>query len=152
MPHLLVIAKGFGKSDSCELLRRGVRGLLTYEQARKQLQRAILHVAAGGFWVPRALLFHFVTSVLQSMRFSRTAGIGVHLNRREKEVYEAILENQSNKEIADKLYLSMSMVKSYVGNVLARFGVQRRADLLLLSYQSGTFEAKSLARRAGKAS
>lgn len=49
-----------------------------------------------------------------------------------------MLENLSNKEIACKLNISERTVKFRVSNLLAKFGVRRRADLILLCYQRPT--------------
>jgi DNA-binding CsgD family transcriptional regulator len=45
-----------------------------------------------------------------------------------------LLENFSNKEIAKRLRISERTAKFHVSNVLAKYGVRRRADLILLSY------------------
>lgn len=147
LARLLVIARAFSRSDSFTLLRLGVKGVVTYDQMGKQLRRALVHVAKGGFWVPRALLFDFLTSLLGSTQLDSTKGIAAQLSPREKGVYEALLENLSNKEIASRLYLSVSAVKNYVSRVLAKFGVQRRADLILLNYQRDTFAGKPVGHR-----
>ena len=56
------------------------------------------------------------------------------LSRREREVLDALLENLSNKEIASKLNMSERTAKFHVSNLLAKYGVRRRADLILLTY------------------
>jgi hypothetical protein len=48
---------------------------------------------------------------------------------------DCLLENLANKEIANKLNISERTVKFHVSNLLAKYKVQRRADLILLSYQ-----------------
>ncbi len=134
--RLLVLAEKFSESNAFPFLRLGAKGLLTYEQAREQLPRALQTVAGGGFWVPRALLSRFVDSILSRLRtrpwVSGTAG----LSRREREVLEALLGNLSNKEIAAKLNISERTAKFHVSNLLAKFGVQRRADLIMLCFQT----------------
>jgi DNA-binding CsgD family transcriptional regulator len=57
------------------------------------------------------------------------------LSQRETQVLDLLLDNQSNKEIAVKLNISERTVKFHVSNVLTKFGVHRRADLILLWYQ-----------------
>jgi len=47
---------------------------------------------------------------------------------------DALLENLSNKEIAAKLNMSERTAKFHVSNLLAKYGVRRRADLILLTY------------------
>src|SRR2546426_9913548 len=61
--RLIVVGEQHNDSNSYSLLRLGVKGLLTYVEAREQLQRALPLVANGGFWGPRSLLSSFVRSV-----------------------------------------------------------------------------------------
>ncbi len=137
-PHarLLVVAERFTETNSYSLLRLGAKGLLTYAEAREQLPRALPLVAAGGFWVPRSLLSGFVDSVLDNLHSPRLkTDAATHLSRREQEALDALLENLSNKEIANRLNISERTVKFHVSNLLNKFGVRRRADLILLCYQ-----------------
>jgi DNA-binding NarL/FixJ family response regulator len=134
--RLLVVAEQFTANESHNLLRLGAKGLLTYTEARDQLPRALPLVAGGGFWVPRALLSEFVDSILTSTRGRRLkAETSTQLSRREQEVLEALLENLANKEIASRFNISERTVKFHVSNLLSKFGVRRRADLILLCYQ-----------------
>jgi DNA-binding NarL/FixJ family response regulator len=133
--RLLVVADKHAEANSYSLLRLGVKGLLTYVEARDQLARALPLVANGGFWVPRSLLSGFVDSILTSQgRRPRTDSIA-NLSRREQEVLDSLLENLSNKEIAGKLNIAERTVKFHVSNLLSKFGVRRRADLILLCFQ-----------------
>ena len=105
-------------------------------EARDQLPRALPLVANGGFWVPRAVLSGFVDSVLGGARSRRLkADTSTDLSRREQEVLNSLLENMANKEIGNKLNISERTVKFHVSNLLSKFGVRRRADLILLCYQ-----------------
>ncbi len=134
--RLLVVNQKFKESDIYALLRMGVKGLLTYEEAREQLPRALPLVVAGGFWVPRTVLSRFVDSILSGLRGRRLkTDTATELSRREQEVLEGLLENLANKEVANKLNISERTVKFHVSNLLAKFGVRRRADLILLCYQ-----------------
>jgi DNA-binding CsgD family transcriptional regulator len=54
------------------------------------------------------------------------------LSHREKEVLELLLENLSNKEIASRLSISSRTAKFHVSNLLAKYGVGSRVDLLLM--------------------
>lgn len=92
---------------------------------------AVREVAAGGFWVSRALLSRFVDSAIA--RRPRFVSAASHLSRREREVHELLMENFSNKEIASRLNMSERTVKFHVSNLLNKHGARRRADLILLS-------------------
>src|SRR6266852_4029614 len=134
--RLLVVGEKFNETNSYSLLRLGAKGLLTYAEARDQLPRALPLVAEGGFWVPRAVLSRFVDSILSNVHGRRLkTDTATDLSRREQEVLEPLLENLANKEIANKLNISERTVKFHVSNLLSKFGVRRRADLILLCFQ-----------------
>jgi DNA-binding NarL/FixJ family response regulator len=140
--RLIVVGEKLTEAGSYSLLRMGVKGLLTYAEAREQLPRTLPLVAEGGFWVPRVLLSTFVDSILEGAhgrQFKNAAA--ADLSRREQETLEALLENLSNKEIASKLNISERTVKFHVSNLLSKFGVRRRADLILLCYQTRSANA-----------
>lgn len=50
------------------------------------------------------------------------------ITKRELEVLQLMAEGLSNKEIADRLYLSLSTVKSHSNNLFDKLGVQRRTQ------------------------
>jgi DNA-binding NarL/FixJ family response regulator len=131
----VVVADKFNEANAFPLLRLGAKGLLTYAEARQLLLRALQVVGGGGFWVPRKLLARFVDSILSLVRGHRVVQGPADLTRREREVLDALLENLSNKEIASRLHISERTVKFHVSGLLAKFGVRRRTDLILLCYQ-----------------
>jgi DNA-binding NarL/FixJ family response regulator len=132
----LVVAEKFSEVSAFTLLRLGAKGLLTYAEARQQLPEALEAVAAGGFWVPRPLLSRFVDSILNTLGSHKAIKGPADLSRREREVLDPLMENLSNKEIANKLNISERTVKFHVSSLLAKFGVRRRSDLILLCYQA----------------
>jgi DNA-binding NarL/FixJ family response regulator len=129
-----VLAENFENEEvAFRLLRSGVKALVTYAELRAQLPRALESVAAGGFWVPRALLSRFVEVTVQNTVRQRPTSPAA-LTPREGEIFEDLLQNLSNKEIAQRRRLTSRTIKFHVSNVLAKYGVKRRADLLLLSF------------------
>jgi DNA-binding NarL/FixJ family response regulator len=133
--YLILVAEEFDQSNAFSLLRLGAKGLLRYTDANAQLVHALNTVVAGGFWVPRALLSGFVDSIIRSGFKGKGSAGSARLSPRETQVLEDLLHNRSNKEIAAKLRISERTVKFHVANVLGKFGVGRRADLVLLWYQ-----------------
>ena len=132
---IVVGAEKHEDNDVFSLLRSGVKGLLTYAEAREQLLQALPLVAIGGFWVPRQVLSDFVDSILASQGRRLKTDSVANLSRREQEVLDLLLENLANKEIAGRLNIAERTVKFHVSNLLSKFGVRRRADLILLCFQ-----------------
>jgi DNA-binding NarL/FixJ family response regulator len=136
--HLLVLLPELEDSVSYPLLRLGVKGLLRYDLASRELARAVTQVASGAYWVPRDLLTHFVESVLPELSGCKSLDSEVEISRREREVLDLLLDNLSNKEIASKLFVTERTIKFHVSNLLSKFHVQRRADLIVLWMQRAT--------------
>ncbi len=134
--RVIVVAEELAEPFAFPLLQAGVRGLLAYVGARQQLLPALAAVSKGGYWVPRVLLTRFLDAFLGPI----TAPLPwrpTSLSRREQDVLDALLRNLSNKEIASRLDIAERTVKFHVSNLLAKFHVRRRADVILHSFQSG---------------
>src|SRR5258705_5152417 len=100
--RLIVVGEQHNDANSFSLLRLGVKGLLTYVEARDQLVRALPLVANGGFWVPRPLLSGFVDSILTSQGRRLKTDSVTNPIRRAQESLDALLANQSNKANSNK--------------------------------------------------
>ena len=132
--RVIVAAETFDQAAAFSLLRLGSKGLITFGDANEQLGRAVQEVAGGGFWVP-AVPALAVRGRDHQLGAPPAGPVGpARLSRREREVLDALLENLSNKEIASKLNMSERTAKFHVSNLLAKYGVRRRADLILLTY------------------
>ena len=135
--RILVLAENISESSAFPLLEIGIKGILQYADVDAQFCPAVQSIAAGGYWIPRALLSRFVEEILAKERGRRRVLKGAtRITGREQEILDGLLTNLSNKEIAGKLNISERTVKFHVSNLLAKYRVQRRADLILLSFHS----------------
>lgn len=128
-PRIIAVASDFGETLAFTLLALGVRGFLQ-DPRGDSLERAIRQVHAGRFWIARDILGRFVEEAIRSNIRPKPPQ---SLSPREVEIYQLLVGNNSNKEIADSLNISVRTAKFHVSNILAKFGVRRRADLILLA-------------------
>jgi NarL family two-component system response regulator LiaR len=67
--------------------------------------------------------------------------VGKDLTAREREVLALLAEGLSNKEIAERLYLSAGTVRLHVSNVLAKLGAPNRTSAAILAVKHGLADA-----------
>lgn len=134
--RLVAVAERLDQPSSFLLLRCGAKGLLDLDTI-DQLPTAVEVVARGGFWVPRTILSRFVEEEIKSARHRAVEPAKGRLSAREREVCDLLLENLSNRDIAERLVMSERTVKFHVSNLLSKFGVKRRADLIVLAHSDG---------------
>ncbi len=134
--RIIVVAEKFDAAESYSLLQMGAKGLLSYTEARDQLPARFpwWPTADSGFPAP-CFPGLSIRSLAGSHSRRLKADTAADLSRREQEVLNSLLENLANKEIGSKLNISERTVKFHVSNLLSKFGVRRRADLILLCYQ-----------------
>ncbi len=136
--NVLVLGEQFDETVAFELLNLGVKGLVTHESMEQQLPRALETISSGGLWVWRKMLSKFVDSLVGASRSQDTVHPpDVRMSQRERQIANALLKNLTNKEIASELNISERTVKFHVSNLLSKFKVQRRSDLLVLWYGQG---------------
>jgi DNA-binding NarL/FixJ family response regulator len=149
--RVIALGEAFCESETLPLLRSGARGLMSHTDLCEHLPQAIAEVAAGRFWVPRVLMSHALEIMLDGARDSHGDGareshskVNGGCTPREQQVLQAILENLGNKEIAARLHMAERTAKFYVSKLLARYGVRRRTDLILLHFQRTAKEPRSV--------
>ena len=58
------------------------------------------------------------------------------LSERERQILECLVEGQSNKEIARRLFLSEKTVKHYMTNIMQKLHVRSRVEAALLAQRN----------------
>jgi DNA-binding NarL/FixJ family response regulator len=134
--RVLVLVEEFNSDTAFPLLSMGVRGLLVRSEAVSQLSNAIEAIASGGFWVPRTLLSGFIDSVIGSVRRTKLALGRAELDESESRLMDALLDQSDDDALARELNLSLEDLKDQIADLLRKFGVRRRADLMLLRLAS----------------
>jgi len=117
-----------------EAMRVGAKGYLLKDTPSEELADAIRAVAKGYSQFGPGILQKMVSNLSSASTPEPELREGFEsLTPREKEVLQLLGEGASNKEIAQKLYLSEGTVKNHVTNVLGRLDLRDRTQAALLA-------------------
>lgn len=83
-----------------------------------------------GVWVGRRLTRVKLIEVGPDFERDETALKSLGISKREYEVLELIAGGLSNQEIADKLFVSTSTIKTHTSNLFAKLDVRRRTQAI----------------------
>ncbi|GLZ58438.1 response regulator transcription factor [Micromonospora sp. NBRC 107095] len=136
-PAVIVVTTFDDDAYVLDAIASGARGFLLKRSSARDLIAAVRTVAAG-----EAVLSAEVTgAVLDRVRatgpVTRVDLSAYQLTARELDVLALIGAGLNNNEIAERLYLSMSTVKTHVTNVLAKTGSRDRVRAAILAIQAG---------------
>jgi DNA-binding NarL/FixJ family response regulator len=143
-PEIGVIALTTYADDESVLgaLRAGARGYLTKDASSGDIRAAILCVASGSATLDPAVQHHVVAALTlvppTPAQTDETPGaLPDELTPREAEVLVLIAEGLSNVEIAQRLFVSPTTVKSHINHLFAKAGIRDRAQAVNYAYRTG---------------
>ncbi len=114
---VVVVTTGGAPSAVRRALRAGARAVVLEEDLETTLGPAVRAATAGLVAIPSALRGQAVKPVF---------------SHREREILTLVADGATNKEIADRLYLAESTVKSHLSTAFTKLGVRSRAEAAAL--------------------
>jgi DNA-binding NarL/FixJ family response regulator len=120
-----------------DALRAGASGFLLKTIDPAALVAAVRTVVSGHMLVAPELTRHLVERYVTPSQRPGVPGPLDHLTSRERDVVRLVGRGLANREIADRLYLSESTVKTHVVHILAKLHLRDRAQIVAAAYEAG---------------
>ena len=115
--------------QAVRLLQRGVRGYGNRHMHRDNLSQAINAVRQGQVWLPPNIISRMIAVIPQNGNGADRPQYAEKLSKREEEVVQCVVSGLSNKEIADKLFISVRTVKAHLTSIFGKTGYRDRLEL-----------------------
>ncbi|MFD9701418.1 response regulator [Lentzea sp. NPDC059081] len=118
-------------------LRAGASGFLLKDTEPSEMINGVRVVARGDALLAPSVTRRLIADVVtRGRRPDPSPRLNV-LTAREREIMTVVAEGLSNDEIAVRLVLSPATVKTHVSRIMTKLGARDRAQLVVLSYESG---------------
>lgn len=122
-------------------LRAGASGFLLKNARTEELLAGIRTVAAGDAVLApsttRRLLDTYASTFHAPKPGTHPDDVLEALTQRERQVFTEMASGRTNQEIADRLILSETTVKTHVARVLAKLNLRDRIQAVIFAYENG---------------
>ena len=120
-----------------EAIRAGASGFLVKDTDPADLLRAVRVVARGDALLTPSVTRRLIADVAARARIGRPVPGLDELTEREREILVLVAGGLSNDDIADRLVISPTTVKTHVSRVMGKLAARDRAQLVVFAYESG---------------
>jgi len=131
--RILMLTSYSNDNEITAALRSGAMGYLRKDSSVEELVQAIRSTALGQMSLPPELAQRMMSGQMEEV----STLPGNELTERELDVLRCLAEGMSNKEIAEKLYISTTTVRSHVSHILSKLGVSNRTQAALYAREQG---------------
>lgn len=151
-PEIKVIILSIHDDESYVMhaLKTGARGYLLKEMDADSLIEAIKVVSEGGSYLHPKVTHNLVMeyrrlaqedSHLSSSKLEHRKPLHI-LTKRECQVLQLLAEGNSNRAVAESLYISEKTVKNHVSNILQKMKVNDRTQAVVTAIRNGWVEVQ----------
>ncbi|MFB7502707.1 response regulator [Streptomyces broussonetiae] len=123
-----------------QALRAGASGFLLKDASARQLADGVRVVASGEALLAPSVTKRLITEfsrLAEPVRLAPTAQTAYgELTERETEVLVLIAQGLSNAEIAERLVVAESTIKTHVSRILVKLGLRDRTQAAVFAYEA----------------
>jgi len=121
----------------CEAFVAGAEGYLLKEDVVNELFTALDTILRGDLYISPLLGKELKDSWMKMFRQKKGFPAAETMSLREKEVLKLIAEGNTNKEIAEKLCISVRTVDHHRANIMEKFNFKNSAELVRYAITKG---------------
>ncbi len=146
----IIALTGYDDSDLIfRAMKIGAKGYILKTMASAQLIYAIEEVMQGKIYLPSGLSSRFFEYFQKTFKEENKAASSnetllQYLTQREEEVLELLTLGFNYKEVANKLFISDTTVKTHVNNIFQKLQVSDRTQAVLYAINNGFMNRKKL--------
>jgi DNA-binding NarL/FixJ family response regulator len=116
-------------------LRAGALGFLLKNAGPALLIEAIVAAHNGDSLISPEVTSRLLKQLATPIRHD--SSLAASLSSREEEVLREVARGATNAEIAERLFISLSTVKTHLAVLMTKLGARNRVELVIWAYQSG---------------
>jgi DNA-binding NarL/FixJ family response regulator len=132
--RVIVLTATEDQNQILQAMRYGSCGFVLKQTATESLIKSIRKVHSGEIWLDShaaATVMGQLSSLMQSGPIEDPDPVRSLLTQREREIVALVAQGLTNKEMAEKMFISQQTVKNHLHNVFDKLGVSDRLGVAL---------------------
>ncbi|MFZ4741885.1 MAG: response regulator [Bacteroidales bacterium] len=121
-------------------IKAGAKGYLSKDTSKEELLDAIQIIQEGGECYSKLISENFLKSYVKKYKAEQSLIENKILTQREIEILKLAVHGLSNKEIADKLFISTKTVDSHKNNIMQKLKLKNTAEMVLYAVKNKLIE------------
>lgn len=137
--NILAITNPENKTTISQAIENGVVSYLLKDCSKDEIIEAIQNTAKGQKFFCGKIL-DIVLKDKEVVFSEKISCDGIKLSAREVEIIQLVAEGMSNKEMANRLFLSVHTITTHRKNIMSKLGVNNTAGLVMFAIRQNLIE------------
>jgi len=137
---ILILSMHTNEEFVLNAIKAGVKGYLSKDTSKEELLEAIEIIYNGGEAYSKLISENFLKSYVKKFKAEQNLIESKTLTIREIEILKLAVIGLSNKEIADKLFISTKTVDSHKNNIMQKLKLKNTAEMVLYAVKNKIIE------------
>lgn len=139
---VLVMSMYYDEKQVLKMIKAGAKGHLGYDTNRSEILEAIYTLRNGYEFYAKTITNILLSSYIgdedinKREKENRQKG----LSAREMEIFKLFAEGTSNRQIAEKLFISVRTVETHKNNIMKKIGLKTTVDLVKFAIKNNIIE------------
>ena len=125
-----------------KMIEVGASGYILKSSSQEELIEAIKKIYRGNHHFSEEAAQSILQDLVNPELTKKASDVFIEITDREKDVLQLIVEEYTNQEIADKLFISVRTVDAHRRNLLQKIGAKNTAGLVRYAIENNLFKSK----------
>lgn len=138
--RIMILSMHTSEEFVINAIKAGVNGYLSKDTSREELLEAISIIHEGGECYSKLVSESIMKSYVKKYKTEQNLVENKTLTQREIEILKLAAGGLSNKEIADKLFISNKTVDCHKNNIVQKLKLKNTAEMVLYAVKNKIIE------------
>jgi DNA-binding NarL/FixJ family response regulator len=137
---ILVISVHNDEDTVLKVIKAGARGFLSRDSEKSELMEAIFTLRNGHDYFSKTITTLLLHKYIDKLKNDDSTGDIRNLSSREIEILKLWGGSMTNKEIADKLFLSVRTVETHKNNIMQKLNLKTAVDMVKFAIKNNIID------------